>query len=119
MKQKQAKPDFLEFLDKEIARLGRQRQLLIDLRPLYEEKEEALPEAPAEMAVSTEDMIVRVVENAHLALSKAEVREAVQRDYGMVPEDFDQVLERALQEATRLTTLEGERIGLAARSAAA
>ena len=89
-----AKYEFTEFLDLEIGRLGQLRQQLIDLRRLYEpkEKEEALPEAPAAMAVSTEDMIVRVVENAGRALSREEMREALQRDYGVVPEDFERAL---------------------------
>ena len=85
------KREFTEFLDQEIARLGRQRQQLIDLRRLYEPREEALPEAPAEMAVSTEDMIVRVVENAGVALTREQLRDALQTDFGVVPEDFDGV----------------------------
>lgn len=111
-----SKREFTEFLDEEIARLGRQRQQLIDPRRLYEPKEEVLPEAPAAMAVSTEDMIVRVVENAHLLVSREEIREAVERDYGVVPEDFEGVLEQALQRATRIQNA-GEAIGLVARSA--
>lgn len=107
----------MEFLDEEIARSGKVRQQLIELRRLYE-KEEALPEAEAPMAVSTEDMIVRVVENAHLVLTKEEVKEGVRQDYGIVPGDFDEVLEKALQRATRIQ-MNGGGIGLVARSAAA
>ena len=118
-KKTKSKREFTEFLDEEIARLGRQRQQLIDLRRLYEPKEEALPEAPAAMAVSTEDMIVRVLENAGTALTREQLRDALQRDYGRVPEDFEVVLELALRsEAARLGVQGEGYIGLAARSAA-
>ena len=110
---------FIERLDQEIARLGQQRQSLIELRNLYEpmEEEEELPAIKTRLL--TEDMIVQVIENSGRPMTREELREQAQRDFGLLPKDFDVGIELALREASRIVGVGEATIGLAASQSAA